>query len=95
MTAGFDESKPAIRSLSGRIHFAVPKTLGDRENRTKKVCEAPLKLIPVFLTGFLPLLAVPGASFGSGRLNRAPDGVQRSFVSILLLGGLGYEDLRS
>lgn len=56
----------------------------------------PLKLIALLLSRFLPLAAVPGASFGSGELNRAPDtGVLRSFVSILLLGGPGYEDLRS
>lgn len=29
---------------------------------------------------------------GSGGLYWAPDGVLRSFVSILLFGGLGYED---
>jgi hypothetical protein len=42
-------------------------------NPAKIFFAGPLKLILVFLIRFLPLLAVPGASCGSGRLNRAPD----------------------
>jgi hypothetical protein len=44
-----------------------------RKNEPKNFCGRPLKLISVFLIRFLPLLAVLGASCGSGKLNRAPD----------------------
>src|ERR1700758_177313 len=83
------------RSLAGRSRCASCNAKLTEGKPPQKFFGIPLKLISLLLSRFLPLVAAPGASFGSGEPNRAPDtGVLRSFVSILLSGGLGYEDLR-
>src|SRR4051794_5509233 len=70
--------KPLVYFLSGEPRLGI------------KLFSDPLEnFFGVFILNFLSRIAAPDASSGSGR---APHDVQAPFVSILLLGGLGYEN---
>jgi hypothetical protein len=56
------------RGKVARPRFTSGNAKLTEKNEVKKFLCRPLKLISVFLIRFLP-----GASFGSGELNRAPD----------------------